>query len=83
LLQVQLQNDATGFLFKQPDIHHYFCYREDVVLQGQGDIFVLISSFQLLFCLQPSMQVSKTFVAKTMKIIDKDDSGEVDVDEMV
>lgn len=30
-----------------------------------------------------SYQVSKTFVAKTMKIIDKDESGEVDVDEMV
>jgi hypothetical protein len=28
-------------------------------------------------------QVSKTFVAKTMKMIDKDGSGEVDVDEMV
>jgi len=28
-------------------------------------------------------KVSKTFVAKTMKMIDKDNSGEVDVDEMV
>lgn len=32
---------------------------------------------------QRTMQVSKTFVAKTMKLIDKDNSGEVDVDEMV
>jgi hypothetical protein len=60
-------------------IEKMLSYKGKVVSEQLSPILFLCLFFAY-YCLN---QVSKTFVAKTMKMIDKDNSGEVDVDEMV
>lgn len=83
-----LTNQSKGLEWRQTiardvseQLLKYSC--KSMKLASSENIPTFITSSAIEKMLSYKGKVSKTFVAKTMKIIDKDESGEVDVDEMV